>query len=44
MVLIYELLKVGCKFKVGIIGASIMEDEEGEYSKILSSLLMRQAL
>jgi len=36
MVLSYEPLEVGCVIKVRVIGALIMEDEEGEDPKILS--------
>jgi inorganic pyrophosphatase len=36
MVLTYEPLEVGCIVKVRVIGALIVEDEEGEDAKILS--------
>ncbi len=39
MVLSYEPLEVGCVVKARVIGALIMEDEEGEDPKILSVLL-----
>lgn len=39
MVLSYEPLEVGCVVKVRVIGALIIEDEEGEDPKILSVLL-----
>jgi inorganic pyrophosphatase len=39
MVLSYEPLEVGCIVKVRVIGALIMEDEEGEDPKILSVLV-----
>jgi len=39
MFLSYELLEVGCIVKVRVIGALIMEDEEGEEPKILSVLV-----
>jgi inorganic pyrophosphatase len=37
MVLTYEPLEVGCIVKVRVIGALIVEDEEGEDAKILSA-------
>ncbi|MEM3536501.1 MAG: inorganic diphosphatase [Candidatus Bathyarchaeia archaeon] len=39
MVLSYEPLEVGCLVKVRVIGALIIEDEEGEDPKILSVLV-----
>jgi inorganic pyrophosphatase len=39
MVLSYEPLEVGCIVKVRVIGALIVEDEEGEDPKILSVLV-----
>jgi inorganic pyrophosphatase len=39
MVLTYEPLEVGCIVKVRVIGALIVEDEEGEDAKILSTLV-----
>jgi inorganic pyrophosphatase len=39
MVLGYEPLEVGCIVKVRVIGALIIEDEEGEDAKILSVLV-----
>lgn len=36
MVLSYEPLEVGCIVKVRVIGALVVEDEEGEDAKILS--------
>jgi inorganic pyrophosphatase len=39
MVLSYEPLEVGCVVKVRVIGALIIEDEEGEDPKILSVLV-----
>ncbi|MGQ9726757.1 MAG: inorganic diphosphatase, partial [Candidatus Bathycorpusculaceae bacterium] len=39
MVLSYEPLEVGCIVKVKVIGALIVEDEEGEDPKILSVLV-----
>jgi inorganic pyrophosphatase len=39
MVLSYEPLEVGCIVKARVIGALIMEDEEGEDPKILSVLI-----
>lgn len=39
MVLSYEPFKVGCIVKVRVIGALIIEDEEGEDPKILSVLM-----
>jgi inorganic pyrophosphatase len=39
MVLSYEPLEVGCIVKTRVIGALIMEDEEGEDPKILSVLV-----
>jgi len=39
MVLSYEPLEVGCIVKVRVIGALIIEDEEGEDPKILSVLV-----
>jgi inorganic pyrophosphatase len=39
MVLSYEPLEVGCVVKARVIGALIMEDEEGEDPKILSVLV-----
>jgi inorganic pyrophosphatase len=39
MVLTYEPLEVGCIVKVRVIGALIIEDEEGEDAKILSVLV-----
>ncbi len=39
MILSYEPLEVGCIVKVRVIGALIIEDEEGEDPKILSVLV-----
>jgi inorganic pyrophosphatase len=39
MVLSYEPLEVGCIVKVRVIGALVVEDEEGEDPKILSVLV-----
>jgi len=39
MVLSYEPLEVGCLVKVRVIGALIIEDEEGEDPKVLSVLV-----
>jgi inorganic pyrophosphatase len=39
MVLTYEPLEVGCIVKVRVIGALIVEDEEGEDAKMLSVLV-----
>jgi inorganic pyrophosphatase len=39
MVLSYEPLEVGCIVKVRVIGALIIEDEEGEDAKVLSVLV-----
>lgn len=39
MVLSYEPLQVGCVVQVRVIGALIIEDEEGEDAKILSVLV-----
>jgi len=39
MVLSYEPLEVGCLVKVRVIGALVIEDEEGEDPKILSVLV-----
>jgi inorganic pyrophosphatase len=39
MVLSYEPLEVGCVVKVRVIGALIIEDEEGKDPKILSVLI-----
>lgn len=39
MVLSYEPLEVGCIVKVRVIGALVIEDEEGEDPKILSVLV-----
>jgi len=39
MVLTYEPLEVGCIVKVRVIGALIVEDENGEDAKILSALV-----
>ena len=39
MVLTYEPLEVGCIVRVRVIGALIVEDEEGEDAKILSALV-----
>ena len=39
MVLSYEPLEVGCVVKVRVIGALIIDDEEGEDAKILSVLV-----
>lgn len=39
MVLTYEPLEVGCIVKVRVIGALVIEDEEGEDAKVLSVLI-----